>query len=146
MPLTVEYAEFEEGIQFTARSFLHGVEYEMQDSPLESVHNHDVPCAVCLVKHRSETLMIPAALSCPVGWRREYAGYLVSSQSSVSGDAQKHYRTMFECLDSKPEKFIGGASDESEVALFLLVEADCTTLPCLPYLRGVEITCVVCSK
>ena len=147
MPLIVEYAEFEEGIQFSSRSFLHGVEYETQESPLQSFHNHDVPCAVCLVKQSSESLMIPGQNKCPVGWRREYRGFLVSSPSAAVGnDTQQNYRNTFECLDGEPEKFIGGAADEKEVALLVLVEADCSTLPCPPYRAGVEVPCVMCSK
>ena len=139
MPLRVEYADFQPGIQ-SARGFLYGVEYETQGSPLRSVHNHDAPCAVCLVKGSIETLMIPGKLSCPQGWRVEYKGYLMSSQSNES-----HFRTMFECLDQRPQRFIGGAADENDAALFVHVEASCETLPCPPYRKGREIACVVCS-
>ena len=103
MPLTVEYASFEEGVQFSARGFLHGIEYETQNSPLEAVHDHDVPCAVCLVQGSTETLMIPGTLSCPVGWRSEYTGYLVSSMAlrslNMTLTTQQQYQTMFECLE-----------------------------------------------
>ena len=145
MPLTVEYGQFESGAQFSSRSFLHGIEYETQDSPLSQVHNHDVPCAVCLVRNSPETLMIPGVHSCPCGWRSEYKGYLVSLQSSDS--SPEHYRTTFECLNRSPARFIGGAADgEREVGLFVLVEADGSTLPCPPYCAGVEVPCTVCSK
>ena len=138
MPLTVEYASFEEGVQFSARGFLHGIEYETQNSPLEAVHDHDVPCAVCLVQGSTETLMIPGTLSCPVGWRSEYTGYLVSSMAlrslNMTLTTQQQYQTMFECLDRDPERFIGGAADgEGEVGVFVPVEVDCSTLPCPPY-------------
>ena len=140
MPLKVEYAKFQAGIQFN-RGILYGVEYETEKGPLESVHNHDAPCAICLVNGSTETLMLPGKLSCPKGWRVEYMGYLVSSQS-----AESSFRSMFECLDDQPEKFIGGALDEKSVAHFALVEANCDTLPCPPYRKGLEITCVVCSN
>ena len=147
MPLTVEYAEFDEGIQFSSRSFLYGVEYETQESPLQSFHNHDVPCAVCVVKQRSESLMIPGQDKCPIGWRREYSGFLVSSPSAAVGNnTQQNYRNTFECLDGEPERFIGGAADVKDVGLFVLVEADSSTLPCPPHFPGVEVPCVMCSK
>ena len=149
MPLTAEYGDFQNGTQFSTRSFLHGIEYETQGSPLDEVHNHDVPCAVCLVRSSSETLMIPGVLSCPRGWRNEYTGYLVSSQSGGGGsnNTQEHYRTMFECLDRNPGRFLGGVADgRREVGLFVLVEADCSTLPCPPYCAGAELPCTVCSK
>lgn len=145
MPLTVEYTCFEEGIQFSSRSFLHGIEYETEQSPLELVHDHDVPCAVCLVKHSPESLMIPGIVSCPSGWRSEYTGYIVSTL--ISNNTQENYRSMFECLDVQPERFIGGVTDGiGEVGLFALVEPDCNTLPCPPYCAQVEVPCVVCSK
>ena len=147
MPLTVEYGAFESGTQFSSRSFLHGMEYETQDSPLAQVHDHDVPCAVCLVRSSPETLMIPGVLSCPHSWRTEYRGYLVSSQSSSDESSQEHYRTMFECLDQSPERFIGGVADGGrEVGVFVLVESDGSTLPCPPYCAGAEVPCTVCSK
>ena len=52
---------------------------------------------------------------------------------------------MFECLDGEPERFIGGAADVKDVALFVLVEADSSTLPCPPYHSGVVIH-VSCAR
>ena len=91
--------------------------------------------------------MIPGQDKCPVGWRREYSGFLVSSPSSAVGNnTELNYRNTFECLDGDPERFIGGAADEKDVALFVLVEAECSTLPCPPYHAGVEVPCIMCSK
>ena len=67
---------------FLARGFLHGIEYETQNSPLEAVHDHDVPCAMCLVRGSTETLMIPGTSAAL--WDGEvsiYTGYLVSSMA-----------------------------------------------------------------
>lgn len=156
MPLTVEYESFETGAQFSSRGFLHGIEYETMDSTLFSVHDHDVPFAVCLVRRSSDSLMIPGVLTCPSGWRIEYTGYLVSSPSSAENNnstttttttTEENYRTRFECLDRSPEGFIGGVADgANEVGVFAPVEADCSTLPCPPYISGAELFCTVCSK
>ena len=57
--------------------------------------------------------MIPGWHNCPVGWRREYGGFLVSSPSATYGtNMQPNYQNMFECLDRDPENLsIGGAVD-----------------------------------
>ena len=148
MPLTVEYRDFENGTQFFTRSFLHEIEYETQGSPLNEVHNHDVPCSVCLVRNSAESLMIPGVLSCFRGWRSEYSGYLASAMSSVeSNNTQEHYQTMFKFLNRNLERFIGEVSDGgSEVGLFVLIEIDSSTLPCPPYSTGVEVPWTICSK
>ena len=49
---------------------LQGVEYQ---SPVQGgPHDHNAPCAVCLVSSRPTMLMIPAKTSCPPTWTREY--------------------------------------------------------------------------
>lgn len=44
-----------------AKAYVYGAEYETQTSTrnLHSVHNHDVPCAVCLVHNRSVVRVFP---------------------------------------------------------------------------------------
>lgn len=43
------------------RAYVHGAEYETRTSPsgLSSVHDQDVPCAVCLKRRRSVVNMFP---------------------------------------------------------------------------------------
>ena len=66
-------------------SQIHGVEYEL---PLQGLHNHNVPCALCHVSTRSAVIHIPAKYNCPPTWTREYYGYLMS-------DGKWHKRTSF---------------------------------------------------
>ncbi|KAI0239762.1 hypothetical protein LSAT2_009484, partial [Lamellibrachia satsuma] len=105
----------------------------------QSLMDNNVPCAVCLVTNRPTKLMIPARLSCPDGWTKEYSGYLMAEAYSHKG------RTTYVCVDNAPEVIEGGGSNQNG-ALFYNTEAVCGSLPCPNYKDGGEITCVVCTK
>ena len=111
-------------------SVLYGVEYEPQGGPLNSVQEHDAPCAVCHASTRVASLMIP----------KEYSGYLVSTTD------HDHYRTMYVCLDGMPESYPFSNEGHPDQAVLYHVEASCSTLPCPPYNAEKELTCVVCTK
>ena len=100
--------------------------------------NTIVPCAVCHVTTRSSQMMIPGRNVCPAGWIREYKGYLMSEQT-------KHHRTMFTCMDEKPD-YTRGTHANVDGALFYFVEGVCGSLPCKPYVAGKELTCAVCTR
>ncbi|ELU04982.1 hypothetical protein CAPTEDRAFT_124321, partial [Capitella teleta] len=104
-----------------------------------TLHNHNVPCAVCRAKTRATVLMVPARQECHEGWTREYSGYLTSGRKTHNG------RTQFTCMDAAPEVEDAGHRDENG-ALFYAVEDRCGSLPCPPYINGRELTCVVCTK
>ena len=102
--------------------------------------NNNVPCAVCHVTERHVKVMIPARKQCPVGWTREYGGYLTTSHHITD------HRVMFECMDEAPE-VIEGTGGNQGGAWFYTVEADCGyALPCPNYILGWALTCVVCTK
>ncbi|XP_019639248.1 PREDICTED: uncharacterized protein LOC109481186 [Branchiostoma belcheri] len=140
LPKDPEWGVFTDGNQRTA--YMQGAEYELNNGinpfPGASLHDHDVPCAVCHVASRGSKLMIPARLSCPSGWTREYRGYLMTSYYN-------QYRTEFVCMDGEPEARPGGHINHNG-ALFYPVEANCGSLPCPNYVQGRELTCVVCTK
>ena len=137
MPLAVDYAAFQEDEQAN-RASLHGLDYVTTDAPLRAVSGADPPCAVCQIKDKSSTLMIPGRLTCPNGWRLEYSGYLMSTLSFFP-------RTTFVCVDGEPEVFEKSVDDTVNVGLFAHVEASCSTLPCPPYEEGKEVACSLCS-
>ena len=60
-----------------------------------------------------------------------------------------HDRSMFECVDDKPE-YIFGAQAFTGGGLFYFVSADCdgtgTTGHCPPYEANRAITCAVCTQ
>ena len=85
--------------------------------------------------------MIPARLTCPSSWTKEYDGYLMASRIS-----SPHYRTEFVCVDSSPEVIPGSVGDHGNSGVFYFTEAACDGMPCGPYHAEKELTCVVCTK
>ncbi|KAL8606013.1 hypothetical protein ACOMHN_024518 [Nucella lapillus] len=112
---------------------LYGTEYEHVDGH----HNHDVVCSVCRAP-QATTLMIPATLTCPLGWTTQYRGHLVSDKFDHKG------RTEYVCLDEDRENSHGGHEDKNG-ALIYYVTTQCGSLPCPPYVHNKVVTCVVCS-
>jgi len=82
--------------------------------------------------------MIPAKTSCPSGWQKQYAGYLMISYRG-------HARATFTCIDQNAEAIPGQAA-RTRGALLYHVEASCNGMPCPPYNSQKELTCVVCAK
>ena len=121
----------------SSQSFLYGSEY--QNPIFNSLHNHNVPCAVCHTSVRSSKLMIPGETVCPSKWTTEYAGYLMTSYRDHKRNA------VYECVDKNSEAVPGGGADTNG-ALFYHVVAVCGVgLPCPPYVANRAITCVVCT-
>ena len=136
LPIDPEYSSYQSGAQ--GYSTIYGAEYQTGTaSPLESVHERNVPCAVCCTS-RSKHFMLPGKNTCPTSWTLEYSGFLMSTQHNF-------HRTTFECIDKDPES-IPGSSANTNGALLYLVEAKCTGIPCPPYDAEKELTCAVCTK
>ncbi|XP_078665811.1 uncharacterized protein LOC144908150 [Branchiostoma floridae x Branchiostoma belcheri] len=139
LPKNPEWGNFKSGNQ--GNSYIYGAEYQVYYSnpfQTQGLDNHDVPCAVCHVPTRGAQVMIPARLSCPSGWTREYKGYLMAERFN-------HKRSEFVCVDEQPEVRPSGQANV-DGALFYPVDARCGSLPCPPYVEGHELTCVVCTK
>ena len=118
LPEQPQYSTYTAGTQ--NRAFLYGAEYQtagVDNGPLSSFHDHNVPCAVCYASTRETVVMIPARLSCPSSWTQEYYGYLMANYYD-------HYRTMFECVDRYPHS-VPGSLANTEGALFYHVEVKC---------------------
>eukprot|EP00105_Crassostrea_gigas_P005350 XP_011418913.1 PREDICTED: short-chain collagen C4 isoform X2 [Crassostrea gigas] len=123
------------------KNYVYGAEYETQTfkGNIKTVHNHDVPCAVCLVRRKSVVQMFPARKTCYKGWTLEYQGYLMAGYNDHAAG------TAYTCIDSHPDTLHGGATNK-DGKLFYLVEASCGSLKCPPYVAGRELVCAVCSK
>ena len=122
-----------------ALSYLFGAEYQVPG--FSSLHDNNVPCAVCYTAQRSTKLMIPGRLTCPPSWTEEYEGYLMAERSNV---VHKH-STVYECVDKDGEAVSGQKNTNG--ALFHLVGVVCDHgLPCPPYVTNRPTTCVVCTK
>ena len=141
LPEQPQYSTYTAGVQ-NGRAYLYGAEYQTtggDNGPLRSFNDHNVPCAVCYTSTRGTVVMIPARLTCPSSWTREYYGYLMA-------DYHGHYRTMFECVDRYPQSVPGSIADTNG-ALFYHVEVKCNYgIPCPPYDTQKEVMCVVCTK
>ena len=119
------------------RSYLYGSEY--QNPVFNSLHDHNVPCAVCYTSARSSKLMIPGETTCPSMWTQEYVGYLMAEKHDHKRNA------VYECVDKDSQPVPGGGAN-TDGALFYHVGAVCGVgLPCPPYVANRPITCVVCT-
>lgn len=108
-----------------------------------SLHRTPVPCAVCYVSQRSASVMIPAAIGCPVGWTQEYGGYLMSEHSYDDINQRPRHPTTYICVDQAPEIARGVSSGQ---LWLVLVKVGCGTLPCSHFPNGWELACAVCTK
>ena len=133
------YEKYESGFQ-NYRSRIFGAEYQTYSAGIypSSLHDHDVPCAVCHVTNRASQMMVPGRNVCSTGWTREYKGYLMAEAHNV-------HRTMFTCMDEAPD-YTRGTHASHDGALFFFVEGVCGSLPCKPYIAGRELTCAVCTR
>ena len=141
MPNDPDYLQYHPGVQ--DHSPVYGAEYRSNQGPLQAVHDHNVPCAVCYASTRVAVTMIPAKTQCPSTWTLEYSGYLMAANKGSS--RYLYYRTMFECVDKNPDS-IPGSAPSIVGALFYHTEATCTGIPCPPYDHQKELTCAVCTK
>ena len=123
-------------------SYLYGAEYETYNRIFgKTTQNYNVPCAVCYVAKRSNKLVIPAKVSCPKSWTREYYGYLMTEYHGHFANKQ------YECVDHNPDVIPGSGQRNTNGALFYFVQAVCGRgLPCGPYIANRAITCAVCTK
>ena len=55
-----------------------GTEFEVVNGIFPGKQEHNVPCAVCYSSIKTVKLMIPARITCPSSWTREYKGYLMA--------------------------------------------------------------------
>ena len=122
-----------------AHSYIVGTEYDSVNGIFPGKHDHNAPCAVCYSSTKTVKLMIPARITCPSSWTREYKGYL------MTGHYDYKKNTVFECVDENPES-IPGSSANTNGALFHFIRSTCNGLPCPPYVNNRAITCVVCTK
>ena len=134
LPNDPEYSTFNDRVR--GGSNIYDVEY--QNPVSKGLNDHDVPCAICYVSTRATALMIPAKLTCPSGWTKEYYGYLMTERCT-------HKIATFECVDEGLVAVPGTSSDDNG-GLFYHVEADCGGSLCPPYIAERELSCVVCSK
>jgi len=105
-----------------------------------SVDSRDMLCVLCYVPGSYDKIMVPGKPDCAgSGYDLQYHGFLVSEKNSPD-----RRRSEYVCMDEAPEGGVGGSVDNNE-AIVYPVQAMCGTLPCDPYLTGMELTCAVCT-
>eukprot|EP00105_Crassostrea_gigas_P017690 XP_011435563.2 PREDICTED: uncharacterized protein LOC105334004 [Crassostrea gigas] len=140
LPRNPEWGIYKDGTK-GGKAYIYGAEYETSDLTgyMRKLHDHDVPCAVCLRRNKSAVKMFPARKTCYKGWKLEYRGYLMAGYYTNSAGSK------FTCIDANPDTLHGGHAS-TDGYLFYLVEAQCGSLKCPPYVNGRVLVCVVCSK
>ena len=128
---------------------VYGIEYHVSSpkcpTGTTAYHAKPTPCAVYYVPQRSAQLMIPASNTCPVGWTREYNGYLMAEYSWPAGTrSSRHHSTNYICVDSAPEVTTGPSNQYQSTLYF--VKVGCGTLSCCKFQDGWDVPCVVCTK
>ena len=142
LPTEPQYPSVETVTQY---SQLYGAEYETHTPGTtifgKNLQNSNVPCAVCFAPQKTAKLMIPAKISCPESWTREYYGYLMTA---YRGHNNNQY---YECVDVDAIG-IDNTSTNHDGTLFYFTEARCENhgLPCGPYVNERALTCAVCTK
>ena len=102
LPKIPEYDQFIAGQQYSG--YIYGMQHDLvstsnsvfDESNLDdgnALSGSPAPCAVCFV-NRESILMIPAKMSCPDGWNKEYGGYLVSEASMVDTTERGDYKCL----------------------------------------------------
>lgn len=140
LPKNPQWGKYKDGKDGQKAELL-GAEYQMHtvSNYWRHYHDHDVPCAVCLVRQRSVVQMFPGRRTCYNGWKLEYSGYL------MAGRPIHKAASTYTCVDRKPDVANGGIANQDGY-LFYQVEAICGSLKCPPYVQGRELVCAVCSK
>ena len=135
LPPNLQYLQYLSGYQDDA--LLYGAEYKLHgSSPINQANERDVPCALCQVYGHTNKIMIPSRYECPLGWRREYYGYL------MAGHHNRKAGTQYTCVDKSLEQIPGSGANAGGY-LFYTVEAKCGHfIPC----SDKEVICVVCTK
>ena len=122
-------------------SVIQGAEYEgshISGDPLQYLHEHNAPCAICDVPTRARVIMVPAKTVCPPSWTREYYGYLMTENDG-------HQRSSYTCIDVDAE-VVSGEEHNSNPSLLYPTITDCNGLSCPPYESNRQLSCVVCTK
>ena len=141
MPKDPEYKlRYQPGVR--GHLFINGVSYYY---PLRGGRNgRQVACAVCYVKGKTTTLMIPAKASCPSSWTRQYYGYIMTEQKG----SNSNNRYMYECIDQNMEVVHKPHNNHHGVGIFHAEVLCGHGLPCghNKYNNYKELNCVMCAK
>ena len=120
-----------------SKTLLESIRYEI-DSVFGNISNANIPCAVCQSVTRSVSLLQPGKISCPDGWTKEYAGYLMADEHNSEPRAAI-------CVDEVAEA-PARSSNSRNRGLASAMYASCSGLQCPPYNPNGLVTCALCTK
>ena len=114
--------------------YIYGVEYDI-GGVNNQAHDRNMPCALCLMIGRSTMVMIPTHYECPVGWHKEYDGYIMTKYYKYEGSS------MYNCVDKSLEQIPGSGSSNRGHEIRTVDTVCGHYFPC----SSTEATCVVCT-
>ena len=114
--------------------YLYGVEYEISGVNNQA-DDRNMPCALCLAVGRSAMVMIPTHYECPVGWHKEYDGYIMRKYHNYEGSS------MYNCIDKSLEQIPGSGGSQLGHRIRTVYTVCGYYFPC----SSTEATCVVCT-
>ena len=115
-------------------NYIYGVEYEISGVNNQA-DDRNMPCALCLAVGRSAMVMIPTRYECPVGWHKEYDGYIMRKYYNYEGSS------MYNCVDKSLEQIPGSGGHQYGHVIRTVYTVCGYYFPC----RSTEATCVVCT-
>ena len=117
-----------------------GDEYDQEFSKSATLYTSDVPCSVCLALEQSTVLTIPAKVTCPPGWTREYSGFLTISSTTNVGQ--------YYCIAGNSKVKSGLHSDtqrgNNSKVWFNHVKVNCSSSSAKDCNKALK--CVVCTR
>jgi hypothetical protein len=126
------------GVEFDIVDHFKGL-FSSENIPGGKIWENDMTCVVCYVEGSYDKIMLPGRHDChKTGYDLQYNGYLVSELHTQPG------RSEFVCLDGAPEGRMGGTNNDDQ-GLIYPVEIGCGSLPCNPFVEGMEMPCAVCT-
>ena len=140
----VQDAKYQSGAVTTGGypTFIYGTEYQTASRSLASLHDHNVPCAACLVTTRTSKIMVPGTTDCPSGWTTEYTGWLMSAYYGHAG------RTEHVCVDKDAEALAGQVANNNGALMYhstVWCDAANPGIPCPPYVNSKDLACAMCT-
>ena len=119
---------------------MHSMAWSMiHDTPLNHLHQSNMPCALCYTNEKTTTFLYPARLHCPQGWHEEYTGYMATELHSRISQKRDTI-----CLDKDAIPIPGSGADTNPAVVYAM-HISCNGLPCPPYVERRALTCAICS-
>ena len=140
MPGDPSYKHMVNGNGRYLKTHLNNIRYDRHHI-FSNISEANVPCAVCQSDTKSVAFLQPGKISCPVGWTKEYAGYLIADEykqrSAICMDAEAEASGYDRDRDYR---------DYRNRGLISAMHASCSGLKCPPYNPNGLITCTLCTK